>query len=504
MKLKNISCTQFAGIRDREIALEDGINVIFGQNESGKSTLVNLISCTLFQKAKLDGRSNKDFKRLYFPSARKDSSIQGDFADGSVTFETEEGRYILKKEWGSDSRVMLHTPQGVLRETNKIDEVLHQILRYGEGVYSDMLLLPQNNMDKSLETLLDDSPKSDSSKPNAKKEIMEVASQAFAESDGVSINAVEEKVQGEIDRLADKHWDEERSAPMSNKEGRWSIFKTNKDKILAAYYQVEDAQAVLTEIDCLSGEADAAAHNYTEQTKRHQQAQTKSETFRKCAARLKEKQNERDKIGRLRKEQIEYSDALNRWPAAEKEAADAQALQKEQNERNVLDQYAQARKVNEELAKVDQTLVERECPTPEDIKIVQDAERKITNLENQLRGMNLNAVVHMLGGHSMEIITLRDGKKLSIDGDKAALTEAVKITIPGVMEMELAPANVDTAAIKAAVTEETVRRSAVLERYGTETLDALKTLKDNITEAKKQHEDFCMKPNGMPMNFHVK
>ena len=61
MKIKNISCTQFAGIRYRDVSLADGINVIYGKNESGKSTVVNLISRTLFQNAKLDRRSDKEF-----------------------------------------------------------------------------------------------------------------------------------------------------------------------------------------------------------------------------------------------------------------------------------------------------------------------------------------------------------------------------------------------------------------------------------------------------------
>ena len=95
MKLRRISCTQFAGIRDRDVSFRDGINVVFGKNESGKSTLVHLLSRTLFQNAKLDNRRDKEFRDLYFPAAKKGSKYSGDFADGKVEFETENGVYTL-------------------------------------------------------------------------------------------------------------------------------------------------------------------------------------------------------------------------------------------------------------------------------------------------------------------------------------------------------------------------------------------------------------------------
>ena len=43
MKISKVSCTQFAGIRNQEFTFTDGINLVYGKNESGKSTLANLI-----------------------------------------------------------------------------------------------------------------------------------------------------------------------------------------------------------------------------------------------------------------------------------------------------------------------------------------------------------------------------------------------------------------------------------------------------------------------------
>ncbi len=98
MKIKNISCTQFAGINNRDVAFSDGLNVVYGKNESGKSTLVNLIARTLFQDAKLDKRSDRDFMNLYFPGQTKGDKVAGDFVDGTIVLEGEDGTYDDIKE----------------------------------------------------------------------------------------------------------------------------------------------------------------------------------------------------------------------------------------------------------------------------------------------------------------------------------------------------------------------------------------------------------------------
>ena len=154
MKINNISSTQFAGIRSIDISLEDGLNVIYGKNESGKSTLVNLLSRILFQNAKLDRRSDKDFLELYFPCNKRNSRNSGDFADGKLAFTTEAGRYILEKGWSSNLFCQLTTPDGVIRDQSKINEILKEKLLYGEGVYTNLLCSSQRNTDTSLQTCL--------------------------------------------------------------------------------------------------------------------------------------------------------------------------------------------------------------------------------------------------------------------------------------------------------------------------------------------------------------
>ena len=318
MRIKNISCTQFAGVRDRNVSFTDGINVIYGKNESGKSTLVNLISRTLFQNAKLDRRSDKEFFELYFPGTKKGSSIAGDFADGKITFETENGTYTLSKEWGADARCTLSTPDGVIRDQSKIADILKEALLYGEGVYSDMLLSSQRNTDVSLQTILDASNKSD-----AKQEITNAVSQAFAESDGIPVDAIEQAIQTKIDEIAGKHWDFDREAP-ARKAGRWS---NGLGEILKAYYLLEDAREALEEISRLEREADRAASTYTDRDVAARTAEDAYNRFNTFASRLAVQSERKKAIERIDKELLRITEVLSNWPRLNEKLERAKELQ---------------------------------------------------------------------------------------------------------------------------------------------------------------------------------
>lgn len=477
MRIKNISCTQFAGVRDCNIALTNGINIVYGKNESGKSTLVNLLSRTLFQKSKLDRRSDKDFFELYFPGPNRGSSITGDFVDGEITFETEKGNYTLFKEWGSDSRCTLSTPDGVIRNQSKIDAILKELLLYGEGVYSDILFSSQRNTDSSLQTILDASKKTD-----AKQEIVDAVSQAFAESDGISIDAIEQAIAARIDEIAGKHWDLNREAPARKAgSGRWS---NGLGEILKAYYTLEDANAVLEEISRLESEADRAAQEYTEYDLATRDAEEAYDRFHAFSNRLAIQSERKKAIAHIDQELKKINGILSNWPKLLEELEQAKILRTEKANRELLDQYEAAKKINDELAAVDTDTANRPCPSDVEIRQVKTAQRRVASLENKLCGMNLSAAIHMLNDSHIEITSLRTGTPVELSDGIASITEAVKITIPGVMEMQLSPADVDVAAVESQISEQKDIIAGVFEKYGVESLDDLESLEKSITETK--------------------
>lgn len=480
MKLKNISCTQFAGIRDCNISFSDGINVIFGKNESGKSTAVNLIARTLFQKAKLDRRSDKEFCELYFPAVRRNSSFTGDFADGKLTFETEQGVFTLSKEWGAEARCVLSTAEGVVRDSEKIDEILKTALLYGEGVYTELLLSSQRNTDAALQSILDSSQKTD-----AKAELVGAVSRAFAESDGVSIDAIERAIQAKIDEIVGSHWDIELNAPARKTgAGRWS---KGRGEILEAYYAMEDARAVLRTISALESEADRAASDYTNKDKEARNAEEAYNRFNAYAGGLILKGERKKTLVHLNGELQKNQKILVDWPVLEQTLERAKALYNEKTNRELLDKYETARVLVDEIQSISPE-ASALCPTEDEIKQVKNEQREISRLENRLCDMNLTAAVKMLGEKNVEITSVLSGEKIEISNGLASINEAVKITIPEVMEIQLSPANVDVAAVESEIADKRNKIADIYKKYAIDSIEALDNLAKNVSDAKTRLE----------------
>ena len=89
MKIKKLRINGYGKLTDREISLNDGLNLIFGKNEAGKSTIQSFIKAMLFDFP----RKNLD-REGRLPASKKYKPWSGSDFGGILEIETDDGNLL--------------------------------------------------------------------------------------------------------------------------------------------------------------------------------------------------------------------------------------------------------------------------------------------------------------------------------------------------------------------------------------------------------------------------
>ena len=92
MKINKIYISPFGGLKDFTLEFTDGLNVIYGNNEDGKSTVSAFIKAMFFGTGR-NTKSLADSARLKY------TPWDGSVMAGRIYFEHEGKRYCLEKEF---------------------------------------------------------------------------------------------------------------------------------------------------------------------------------------------------------------------------------------------------------------------------------------------------------------------------------------------------------------------------------------------------------------------
>lgn len=90
MRIINVNIAEYASIKNREIDFSDGLNIIEGENESGKSTILSFIKFMLYGFPKRSAGEVLSEKE-------RGLSWSGGSAEGSMTIETDLGRFRIER-----------------------------------------------------------------------------------------------------------------------------------------------------------------------------------------------------------------------------------------------------------------------------------------------------------------------------------------------------------------------------------------------------------------------
>ena len=116
MKINNLKINGFGKLKNKEIELSDGINIIYGENESGKSSILKFISSILYGTSKnKNGKEISDFDK-YKPWKTEEFS-------GKIDYTLKNGeKFEVYREFKKKNPIIYNSNKEDISKTFKIDK----------------------------------------------------------------------------------------------------------------------------------------------------------------------------------------------------------------------------------------------------------------------------------------------------------------------------------------------------------------------------------------------
>ena len=303
MILSRLQIYTFGCFVNHRMEFEEGLNVVLGPNEAGKSTLFQAIQKTLLVPSKL---KKIDFEK---EMARFLPVGGGDTLETKLEFRINSGQFVLRRSWGSRPDSQLVLPGGsALNDENAIREKLERLLPAKPGTVKSVLMTYQSGLAKTIEEL-----KSDPA--GAVQSLNDILRKALLETDGVSVDPFSRRVE-ELYESYFSHWDSKQGIPEKGRgvENPWG---KELGEILRAFYDKERIRISLKKacdyeerLDALNGQIQESAKQVAEKEaylRRNKKPVEDARERRTAEAELKTVQS-----------QIEMMKKANsEWPVAE-------------------------------------------------------------------------------------------------------------------------------------------------------------------------------------------
>ena len=98
MIIKKVNIIVFGGLKDKIISFDNGMNIVYGENEAGKSTIQAFIKIWLYGMSNYKGKDYKQNERLkYMPST-------GETISGELYVEFKNKDYIIRRTFGKSKK----------------------------------------------------------------------------------------------------------------------------------------------------------------------------------------------------------------------------------------------------------------------------------------------------------------------------------------------------------------------------------------------------------------
>ena len=145
MKINKLKINSYGKLKEKEIDLKDGINIIYGQNEAGKSTLINFIINSFYGISKnKKGKEVSDYDK-YKPWVGEDFS-------GKVEYELDnKEKFEIYRDFNKKNpKIFNENMEDISKEfnidKNKGNEFFYEQTKIDEDLFLSTLAINQNEV----------------------------------------------------------------------------------------------------------------------------------------------------------------------------------------------------------------------------------------------------------------------------------------------------------------------------------------------------------------------
>ena len=473
MKIKKYKTGQFAGIMDRDIEFSDGMNVIVGDNEAGKSTMIAGIYSTLFQPAdtKKSSSGYKNFVELYKPSGKDISD--GIYIDGDVVLDMAGSEVQVSKTWFSEPSAKVSVDKTGYKSKGA-EEKLSELLKYGAAFYSNVVFGMQSNEELVLKWIFDVSD------TDGKAVIKKKMSEYTSVIGGIDINRLQAALRERMSEL-DGRWDFEMNAPMKDRGRIKDLnepWKNSVGRILETYYTWKRAEHKLDEVRGKVAEIQRLDDDLALCEQEQKKTQQRLDYIVDNKVNLHNRKANTELLQRIQSELSSMEQSLFDWPGRKEELLEIESLMAQLAEREKRQKHdkleAKLSEIKELKVRLDDIDINERSMKKLD-KAYDEAgriEAELSAMERSLMGVKFKAQVKPLNNTIINVESADGTRSIKAD-ETLSLNGYIKLDIPEVAEMVVDTDGINSEMLRNEIDELKAKLEAILSEYNVKTTKKL-------------------------------
>ncbi|MDA7532400.1 AAA family ATPase [Akkermansiaceae bacterium] len=302
MKLTKIQLHPFGGSANRTCLLHDGVNVIEGPNEFGKSTMNKALWHALFTPSHLTPANLRKTMGRWFPKP------DGDHARVTLEFVADGQEWILQKTWGAGASSALQANGGAsIADPGAVQARLFELLRRNQATWQNVLFVSQAQLTRTIQKLQENADHLDDLQPllaGAAAIPGDIAPEKLS-------TAIEHRISNQFSR-----WDITANGP-ENGKGVTDPWKARVGPQLKAYYAMKTVEHELSNVVQHEEEVDRINGSVRELEGVIDVDREFVDNGRTLKDKLAKHEGLEERAKRIENEQGALKDVMKAWPGAD-------------------------------------------------------------------------------------------------------------------------------------------------------------------------------------------